>query len=184
MTVHTSETLSRYVNTQEGDPIVMTKEDKFNQVEKFILENQQAHYRLAFSYVKNKENALDIIQEAIVKALKSIDRLEEVKYMKTWFYRILVNTAIDFIRKHQRVSIMSDEILDLHLPTSENAVHDFDLQNAVETLPPTYKTIIFLRFFEDLKIEEIADITGDNVNTVKTRLYAALRKLRVELGEE
>lgn len=162
----------------------MTKDEKFEQVERFIIEHQHAHYRLAFSYVKNKENALDIIQDAIVKALRSIDGLQEAKYMKTWFYRILVNTAIDFIRKHQRVSIMPDEILDTHLPPSENNVRDFDLQEAVDQLSPTYKTIILLRFFEDMKIEEIAEITGDNVNTVKTRLYAALRKLRVEMGEE
>lgn len=162
----------------------MTRDDKFKLVEKFIIENQQAYYRLAFSYVKNKENALDIVQESILKALRSIDRLDEEKYMKTWFYRIIVNTAIDFIRKHQRMSIMDDEILESHLPSLEDDVTDFDLQEAVDHLPPTYKTIIILRFFEDLKIDEIADITGDNVNTVKTRLYAALRKLRVEMREE
>src|SRR5690606_20024130 len=111
-------------------------------------------------------------------------RLDEEKYMKTWFYRIIVNTAIDFIRKHQRMFIMDDEILESHLPSLEDDVTDFDLQEAVDHLPPTYKTIIILRFFEDLKIDEIADITGDNVNTVKTRLYAALRKLRVEMREE
>lgn len=162
----------------------MTKDEKFEQVERFIVEHQHSHYRLAFSYVKNKENALDIIQDAILKALRSIDGLQEVQYMKTWFYRILVNTAIDFIRKHQRVSIMPDEVLDGHLTPSENEVSDFDLQEAVDQLSPMYKTIILLRFFEDMKIDEIAEITGDNVNTVKTRLYAALRKLRVEMEEE
>ncbi|MDW0117975.1 RNA polymerase sigma factor [Sporosarcina thermotolerans] len=162
----------------------MTRDDKFKLVEKFIIENQHAYYRLAFSYVKNKENALDIVQESILKALRSIDRVDEVKYMKTWFYRIIVNTAIDFIRKHQRMSIMDDEILESHLPSLEDDVTDFDLQEAVDHLSPNYKTIIILRFFEDLKIEEIAEVTGDNINTVKTRLYAALRKLRIEMGEE
>ena len=162
----------------------MTKDEKFQLVERYIVENQQTYYRLAFSYVKNKENALDIVQEAIFKALRSIDRLDEVNYMKTWLYRIIVNTAIDFIRKHQRVSTMEDDKLEGHLPTSENELNDLDLQDAVDKLSPTYKTIIILRFFEDLKIEEIAEITGDNVNTVKTRLYAALRKLRIEMREE
>ncbi|MGN7386397.1 RNA polymerase sigma factor [Sporosarcina sp. SAFN-015] len=162
----------------------MTKEEKFELVERYIIENQQTYYRLAYSYVKNKENALDIVQEAVFKALRSIDKLEEVNYLKTWLYRIIVNTAIDFIRKHERVSIMEDEILESHLPASKNELSDLDLQEAVEHLPPLYKTIIILRFFEDLKLEEIAEITGDNLNTVKTRLYAALRKLRVEMGEE
>ena len=162
----------------------MTRDEKFEMVERYIIENQQTYYRLAYSYVKNKENALDIVQEAILKALRSIDRLDEVNYMKTWLYRIIVNTAIDFIRKHQRVSTMEDDNLQGHLPFSENELSDLDLQEAVDQLPPMYKTIIILRFFEDLKIDEIADITGDNVNTVKTRLYSALRKLRIEMGEE
>lgn len=162
----------------------MTRDEKFRLVEKYIVENQHTYYRLAFSYVKNKENALDIVQEAIFKALRSIDKLDEVSYMRTWLYRIIINTAIDFIRKHQRMTIMEDDILESHLPSMENEVSDLDLQEAVDQLPPTYKTIIILRFFEDLKLEEIAEITGDNLNTVKTRLYAALRKLRVEMGEE
>lgn len=162
----------------------MTKDKKYELLEKYILENQQTYYRLAYSYVKNKENALDIVQEAIFKALRSIDRLGEVNYMKTWLYKIIVNTSIDFIRKHHRVSTMEDEKLEGHLPFSENELTDLDLQEAVDQLPPMYKTIIILRFFEDLKIEEIAEITGDNVNTVKTRLYSALRKLRMEMGEE
>ena len=162
----------------------MTKDEKFELVERYIVENQQTYYRLAYSYVKNKENALDIVQESVLKALRSIDRLDEVNYMKTWLYRIIVNTAIDFIRKHQRVSTMEDDKLEGHLPFSENELSDLDLQEAVDQLPPMYKTIIILRFFEDLKIDEIADITGDNVNTVKTRLYSALRKLRIEMGEE
>lgn len=162
----------------------MTRDEKFELVEQYIVENQQTYYRLAYSYVKNKENALDIVQESIFKALRSIDRLDEVDYLKTWLYRIVVNTSIDFIRKHQRVSIMEDEILESHLPVSENEMSDLDLREAVDHLPPTYKTIIILRFFEDLKLEEIAEITGHNLNTVKTRLYSALRKLRVEMGEE
>ena len=77
----------------EGESFVMTKNEKFELVENFIVENREAHYRLAYSYVRNKENALDIVQDAILKALSSIDRLEEIAYLKTWFYRIIVNTC-------------------------------------------------------------------------------------------
>ena len=62
----------------EGESFVMTKNEKFDLVENFIVDNREAHYRLAYSYVRNKENALDIVQDAILKALGcSIDRLEE-----------------------------------------------------------------------------------------------------------
>ena len=161
----------------------MTKSNKFELVEQFLIENQNAHYRLAYSYVKNKENALDIVQDSIYKALGSIDRLEKVEYLKTWFYRILVNTSIDFIRKHQRVTVMDDEILGVYLPQTEDEQPDMDLLNALETLPAYEKSLIVLRFFEDLKIEEVAVILDENVNTVKTKLYRTLKKLRIEIGE-
>ena len=58
------------------------------------------------------------MQDAILKALHSIDRLEELSYLKTWFYRIVVNTAIDFIRKHQRMTVMDDDILGYSFATA------------------------------------------------------------------
>lgn len=169
---------------RKGECFVMTKKEKFILVEKFMIENREAHYRLAYSYVRNKETALDIVQESILKALNSIDRLEEINYLKTWFYRIIINTSIDFIRKHQRVTVMEDDVLSIHLPHLEDEMTDIDLQEAINQLPPKYKTLIILRFFEDLKIDEIAEITGQNINTVKTRLYRALKKLRIEVGED
>lgn len=159
----------------------MTKNKKFEQVEQFLIENQNAHYRLAYSYVKNKENALDIVQESIYKALQSIDGLEQIKYLKTWFYRILVNTSIDFIRKHQRMIVMDDEILDGYLPKTEDEQIDIDLRDALDALTADEKSLIILRFFEDMKIEEVAAIVGGNINTVKTRLYRTLKKLRIEI---
>lgn len=169
---------------EEGGYFVMIKNKKVDLVEQFLIENKNAHYRLAYSYVKNKENALDIVQDSIFKALQSIDRLDEIKYLKTWFYRILVNTSIDFIRKHQRVTVMDNEILDCYLPKTEDEQTDMDLLDALDTLTAYEKSLIILRFFEDLKIEEVAAILGENVNTVKTKLYRTLRKLRIEIGEE
>ena len=162
----------------------MIKKEKFELVENFIVENREAHYRLAYSYVRNKENALDIVQDSILKALKSIDRLDEISYLKTWFYRIIVNTSIDFIRKQQRITVMDNDILDVHLPRLEDKFNDLDLQDAISQLPLKYKSLIILRFFEDLIIDEIAVIMDENVNTVKTRLYAALKKLRIKIGED
>lgn len=59
-----------------------------------------------------------------------------------------------------------------------------DLYRAVEGLEPKLRTIVMLRFYEDMKLEDIARVTGTNVNTVKSRLYKALDRLRVELGCE
>lgn len=162
----------------------MSKQEMFDLVEEFVQENRQKHYRIAYSYVRNEQDALDIVQEATLKALRSINRLREVRYLKTWFYRILVNTALDFIRKHGRVTLMEDDTIDFFLPSEVNHPENVDLQKAIYELEPMYQTVIILRFFEDLKLSEIAKITDVNLNTVKTRLYTALRQLRVEMGEE
>ena len=64
-----------------------------------ILNHQADFYRLAFSYVKNQDAAMDVVQEAIVKALDKVDTLREPAYLKTWFYRILLNEAMNHFRR-------------------------------------------------------------------------------------
>ena len=59
------------------------------------------HYRLAYSYVKNADDALDILQESIYKAISSIESLKDSSYIKTWFYKIIVNTSLDFLEKER-----------------------------------------------------------------------------------
>ena len=66
----------------------------------------------------------------------------------------------------------------------ENYGTDIDLQRALDTLPKQDKAVVILRFFEEMKLEEIADILEENVNTVKSKLYRSLRKLRSVIGED
>ncbi|TDF95407.1 RNA polymerase sigma factor [Paenibacillus piri] len=151
---------------------------------RFITENQENVYRLAFSYVKNAENTLDIVQESIHKALSSSGTLKSEGSMKSWFYRIVVNTSLDFLRKQKKIQLVDDKTLEFHSPTSEDVYHDIDLEKALEELPYAFRTVVVLRYFEDLKIEEIAEVMNENINTVKTRLYQALRKLRIKMSNE
>lgn len=80
----------------------MNKSCLENQIADYVIRYKENIYRLAFSYVKNAEDALDIVQESIYKAISSKDSLENTDYIKTWFYRIVVNTSIDFLRKKGR----------------------------------------------------------------------------------
>ncbi|MED4401954.1 RNA polymerase sigma factor [Metabacillus fastidiosus] len=145
----------------------------------FVIEHKENVYRLAYSYVKNEQDALDIVQDSIVKGLKSLHSLKDDKVVKSWFYRIVVNTALDFLRKHKRVQIVDD--IEIHASIEETKYHDIDLERALEILPLPYYEIITLRFFEDLKLEDIAFILKLPVNTVKTRLYRALKLLRMNM---
>lgn len=153
------------------------------QLEDYILQNKEKHYRLAYSYVKNIEDALDVVQESIYKAFSNINTLRTPDYIKTWFYKILVNTAIALLRKQKRLVIIEDEFLDGINQSAVDTYEDIDLKKALESLPVKYRSVVELRYFEDLKIEEIAAILEENVNTIKTRLYKALKVLRISMDE-
>lgn len=149
----------------------------------YVIKEKEKHYRLAYSYVRNVDNALDIVQESIYKAFSSIDSLKEPQFIKTWFYRIIVNTSLDFLRKRKRLVIVDDFAAN-GMDTGEvDNYQNFDLREAIENLPEKYRSIIILRYFEDLKITEISQILDRNVNTVKTQLYRALEILRIDLQD-
>lgn len=148
-----------------------------------IVAQQADFYRLAYSYVKNREAALDVVQESIVKALGKVDSLREPAYLKTWFYRILINESINHHRRQSRLVPLEETAWE---PAEEPPDHAarLDLYDAMERLSPAEQTVIRLRFFHDLKLEEVAEATGANLNTVKSRLYKALSKLRELTGED
>lgn len=150
------------------------------QVEDKLLSNYENYYRLAYSYVKKESDAMDIVQESAYKAMKSYHLIKKEEHISTWIYRIVVNTSLDFLRKHKYevLGVMDDDTF------YEDNYKDFDMQNILNQLEEEDRIIIVLRYFEDQKLEDIADITGNNLSTVKTKLYRALKKLRVTMEKE
>ena len=161
----------------------MIKNKNYDIISDFITSNRESAYRQAYSYVHNKEDALDIVQAAICKALSSARSLDNPEYLKSWFYRIVINTALDYLRERKKYLYMDDESLESVVPCSNDSYPDLDLKNAIEKLSTDNKTIIILRFYEDMKLDEIASITNVNISTVKSRLYSTLKKLRIDLDE-
>ncbi|HWQ75018.1 MAG TPA: sigma-70 family RNA polymerase sigma factor [Syntrophomonas sp.] len=155
--------------------------DKLQQtLVEYVLANQASYYRLAYSYVRNQEDALDVVHESICKAMTAAHSPVDPKEIKPWFYKIVINSALDFLRKNKLVELPGEEIMELQ-GSCEDEYQDLDLAKALDSLPLNYRSVIVLRYFEDLKIEDIAAILGENVSTVKTRLYAGLKKLRIQL---
>lgn len=150
-----------------------------------IESNQERFYKVAYSYVKNREDALDIVHDAIVKALQSYHTLRKPEYAQTWFYRILINESISFGRKKKKV-VSLDDLSISSMPSdsesSELCREDYlDLYTAIDRLPADLKTVIILRFFEDMKLDTIAKITSTNLSTTKSRLYRALQYLKLDM---
>lgn len=145
--------------------------------ENYITQNLDEVFRFAYMYTKNKEYAEDVISESIVRALSSAASLKKTEYVKTWFYRIVINTANTYMKKQGRtVNIES---------TAERSTEDdyseINLGSMLSLLDDKMRIIVTMRYLEDMKIAEIARVLGENENTVKTRLYKALKILRADL---
>lgn len=150
----------------------------------YIQQNKEKHYRMAYSYVKNKEDALDIVQDSIVKALKAQGSLKDIRYLNTWFYSILINTAKTHLQKRKRYIDVEDESLESYkLPTYDTYRH-FELEEALDHLSYNEKTIISLRYFNQFELKEIAMVTDQNLSTVKSTLYRTLKKLKILLEKD
>ncbi len=149
----------------------------------FIRENKERFYLLAYSYTKNEQDALDVVQDSIQKAMIALNNIEKVDYMKSWFYKIVVRTAIDFLRKHKRLQVTDAETLHYLTPAQEDKYENVDLKHALAELPQMYSEIIILHYFEDLKIADVADILGIKLSTTKSHLYKALKILKIQLQD-
>lgn len=149
-----------------------------------VRDNKKQLYLLAYSYVKNEQDALDVVQDSIQKGWLSIHRLEKVEQMKSWLYKIVVRTSIDFLRKMKRIHVMDDEKLIYLCEEQEDEYRNQDLDVALENLPVPLKEVIVLRYFEDLKLEDVAFILSIPLSTAKSRLYKALKLLKIELEDE
>lgn len=159
----------------------MKKKDVRRLLTTLIIEQKESYYRLAYSYVKNEQDALDVIQESIQKALLSLDQINDINTIKSWFYKIVVYTSLDLLRKRKKIIVTETTQLETTIKGKIDDYTDLDLQQAIDELPHKYRIIIILRYFEDFKLEEIAAVLDENVNTIKTRLYKAHKMLRLKI---
>ena len=157
------------------------EEKKEKIIEKIICEKYNSYYRMAYSHVQNASDAEDIVQEGAYRAMKNSASLKQIQYAETWVYRIMLNEMYRHMSKNKTVAM--DEFILEGLET-EDRYENIDLRRALEQLQETDRVIIQLKYFEDRKLEEIAEILELNVSTVKSRLYRGLRKLKVDVEEE
>ena len=163
----------------------MEKEINMQELTEFFKINEEKIYKFAYGYVKNQDIALDLVHESIVKAIQKKNSIREKKYFKTWFYRILINECLGYLKKRNKI-LFFEEIKDKeNIGTlEENSDNNIDLYDAIDKLPEKLKTIIMLRFFEDMTLDEISQIMKTNLSTVKSRLHKALEILKIDMKGE
>lgn len=154
-------------------------------------------FAVAYRLTGNREDALDVTQEALLKAYRKIDAWQPTGGYLPWLLRLTSNQAIDHLRRKKR---QREERLDeAFVPTSERAAVEPSVQEversarageiddrvrgALRVLSPTQKIVFTLRHYQGLQLADIAVELGCTVGSVKVHLFRALKKLRDELGD-
>jgi RNA polymerase sigma-70 factor (TIGR02954 family) len=139
-------------------------------------------YSVALAYMKNENDALEAVQEAICRAFLKLPKLKEPRYFQTWLIRILIHCCIDEQKRKRRLMPLFQlpEALAADLALDER----LQLQMAVDLLPPNLRHIIILKYYEDMTLTEISKLLEKPEGTVKTWLNKALNELRASYRKE
>ena len=138
-------------------------------------------YRMAYVYVKNQEDALDLVQEVAYQSFKKIGTLKKAEYFKTWLMKITINCALNLINKNKKVVPLSLDFDVLVGEEDEDIALTLSLHTLIDTLKEDEKSIILLKYYDDRTLKEISEILDIPLGTVKSVLYRALDKLRQNL---
>jgi len=166
--------------------------DSFNQL---ILRWERPIYALAYRTIGREEDARDVCQETFLRAFRALPKFRREAKFSSWLYRIALNLCRDWARKERRAPLVQlPEDMDLMEMAAaaepsesiEDLVARKDLTRRVEKamalLPEEQRTAIVLKEYHGLTFQEIADLVGCPLSTVKTRLYQGLTVLRRELA--
>ncbi len=170
-----------------GDP------DSFNQL---VLRWERPIYALAYRVIGREEDARDVCQETFLRAFRALNGFRGQAKFSSWLYRIALNLCRDWVRKERRTPVVQApeelEVLEMAAvreptPSVEDLVARRELTRVVERamarLPEEQRTAIILKEYHELTFQEIADLVGCPLSTVKTRLYQGLSVLRRELAK-
>lgn len=149
------------------------------------------YFTVVYAYVQNQTIAEDLTQEIFVKCYQSLATYKGKSSIKTWLWRIAINHAKDYLKSwyHQRVKATNDVILSSNI-SRENVEQtvikqdeDAQLVFAVMHLPIKYREVIYLYYYEELSLKEIATVLKINMNTIKTRLRKGKSLLKETLED-
>lgn len=177
--------------------IARLKNEDSSAFDELVLAYQRKGFSIAYNLAGNCEDAKDILQEAFIKVYCNIKSFNEEARFFTWFYRIVVNCALDFMRKRKRIfnvfrePVSEEEFIkepvDMSSGPQERAINDElsqKLEDCIAQLPEKQKACLLLKHRSGLKNQEIAEVLGCKLSTVKVHLFRAVNTLESKVQFE
>ncbi|MGV2939564.1 sigma-70 family RNA polymerase sigma factor [Mesobacillus sp. LC4] len=146
---------------------------------------------LAYSYVRNRQTAEDLAQEIFLKCFQKYETFEGEAQLQTWLYRVASNHCKDYLKSwhHRKVLVsgyISSKLGGQEAGPEKQLIQNAENQELVDAmfkLPLKYREIIFLYYYQECSLKEVAAICNLNINTVKSRLTRAKELLKAILQE-
>ncbi|MBQ4570573.1 MAG: sigma-70 family RNA polymerase sigma factor [Bacilli bacterium] len=139
-------------------------------------------YNIAYGYTLNREDSIDIMQNAYVVLLESNKKFESNEHIKYFLIRVTINESIDLLKSAYKKKVVKDNDILVKFPEIKKEELPYDLSLIVNNLPEKYKTIIVLYYYDDMKIKDISNVLRISESAVKKRLERA-RNLIKEIIE-
>ena len=184
--------MPEYKSYTDEQLIIMFQKDDVGAFNEIVFRYKDRAVNFLFRYTGDRDDAEDLAQDTFVKVYRSKHLYREIAKFSTWFYTIALNTAKTNLKKKSRMSTISIsdfdpenekdfDIKDTGITPDESAnaaIENYYIQEAINSLDEDFKKIIILRDIEDMDYEEIAEITGLPMGTVKSRINRAREKLK------
>ena len=146
-----------------------------------VRDHKDTVFRVAFGYMKNRDDADDITQNVFLKLFKSDTAFETPEHLRSWLIRVAVNECKSVFRMPWRkMENIEDYAEQLAMPTPKHT----ELLSTVMGMPEKYRVIIYLFYYEEYSTEEIAGLLGIPAATVRTRLARGRKRLKNILTED
>ena len=139
-------------------------------------------YNIAYGYTRNRDDSIDIMQNAYVVLLESNKRFESNEHIKYFLIRVTINESLDLLKSASKKRVIKNNDVVVNFPETKKEELPYDLSEIVNTLPEKYKTIIILHYYDDMKIKDISNALKISEPAVKKRLERA-RNLIKEIIE-
>lgn len=144
-----------------------------NALLQLLKNDEEIHYRICYSYFHNEHDALDAMQEFTLRVLKKVHTVKKPEYLSTWFVRVLLNVCHNLNKKKQQFEVK--EYIEIAI---EEQLDFLEITNLIQQLPENEQTLIYLKYYQDMKNGDIAKELNVPEGTVKSRLHSVVRKLR------
>src|SRR5215831_9309399 len=189
--MNTSASIARLANLADIELVQTAVKGREASFEELVRRYQRPIAAYVYRMVGDYDAALDLTQEVFIKVYNSLSRYRSEFKFSTWIYKIAHNAAIDHLRRHavreqvlaggvegepREVTIESRRLT----PEQESEQKELrsEIESVVQLLPPAYRELIVLRHSQDLSYDEIAEVTGLPLGTVKNRLFRAREAMR------